>query len=136
MRKKSKNLLIAQTINDKAGIMRRNQENNLWDLVADSLRNYYNSNICFLNSGGVGNNIYKGNITVLDILNIFPFSIRIVQLKVLSRGILDTIEYGMNNLQSKSGKYLQVSALKFKVYDNITSPAKVDDFYNFVTIEG
>ena len=124
------------TIDDKAGIISRNRENNLCDLVADSLRNYYYSDIGFLNSGGVRNNIYKGNITVGDILTILPFSNKVVQLTVPGRDILDTLEYGMKNLPNNSGKFLQVSGLKFKVYDNIPSPVKVDDFDNYVKIEG
>ena len=124
------------TIDDKAGIISRNRENNLCDLVADSLRNYYYSDIGFLNSGGVRNNIYKGNITVGDILTILPFSNKVVQLTVPGRDVLDTIEYGMKNLPNNSGKFLQVSGLKFKVYDNIPSPVKVDDFDNYVKIEG
>ena len=55
---------------------------------------------------------------------------------VPGRDILDTIEYGMKNLPNNSGKFLQVSGLKFKVYDNIPSPVKVDDFDNYVKIEG
>ena len=124
------------TIDDKAGTVSRNRENNLCDLVADSIRNYYYSDIGFLNSGGVRNNIYKGNITVGDILTILPFSNKVVQLTVPGRDILDTIEYGMKNLPNNSGKFLQVSGLKFKVYDNIPSPVKVDDFDNYVKIEG
>ena len=124
------------TIDDKAGIISRNRENNLCDLVADSIRNYYYSDIGFLNSGGVRNNIYKGNITVGDILTILPFSNKVVQLTVPGRDILDTLEYGMKNLPNNSGKFLQVSGLKFKVYDNIPSPVKVDDFDNYVKIEG
>ena len=124
------------TIDDKAGTISRNRENNLCDLVADSIRNYYYSDIGFLNSGGVRNNIYKGNITVGDILTILPFSNKVVQLTVPGRDILDTIEYGMKNLPNNSGKFLQVSGLKFKVYDNIPSPVKVDDFDNYVKIEG
>ena len=124
------------TIDDKAGTVSRNRENNLCDLVADSIRNFYYSDIGFLNSGGVRNNIYKGNITVGDILTILPFSNKVVQLTVPGRDILDTIEYGMKNLPNNSGKFLQVSGLKFKVYDNIPSPVKVDDFDNYVKIEG
>ena len=124
------------TIDDKAGTVSRNRENNLCDLVADSIRNYYYSDIGFLNSGGVRNNIYKGNITVGDILTILPFSNKVVQLTVPGRDILDTLEYGMKNLPNNSGKFLQVSGLKFKVYDNIPSPVKVDDFDNYVKIEG
>ena len=124
------------TIDDKAGTVSRNRENNLCDLVADSIRNYYYSDIGFLNSGGVRNNIYKGNITVGDILTILPFSNKVVQLTVPGRDILDTLEYGMKNLPNNSGKFLQVSGLKFKVFDNIPSPVKVDDFDNYVKIEG
>ena len=121
---------------DEGGPISRDKENNLCDLVADSLRNYYNSDICFLNSGAVRNNIIKGNITFGDILNVLPFSNRVVQLKVSGKVILDTLEYGMKNLPNKSGKFLQVSGIKFKVYDNIPSPVQVDDLDKFIKIEG
>ena len=124
------------TVDDQEKSISRNQENNLCDLVADSLRNYYNSDICFLNSGAVRNNIKKGNITYGDLLNVLPFSNRVVQLKVPGKDILDTIEYGMKFLPNSSGKFLQVSGIKFKVYENIPTPVKVDDYDNFVKIEG
>ena len=124
------------TIDDKESVISRNQENNLCDLVADSLRNYYNSDICFLISRCVRNNIYKGNITAGDILNVLPITDSVVQLKIPGRDILYAIEYGMKSLPNKSGKFLQVSGIKFKVYDNIPSPVKVDDFDNYVKIEG
>ena len=121
---------------DEKRIISRIQENNLCDLIADSFINYIHSDICIFDSNNVQNNFLKGDITYGDIINILPYSNLLVEMKVPGKEILDVLEYGMKSLPKASGKFLQVSGIKFKVYDNIPSPVKVDAFDNFVKIEG
>ena len=121
---------------DEKRIISRIQENNLCDLIADSFINYIHSDICIFDSNNVQNNFLKGDITYGDIINILPYSNLLVEMKVPGKEILDVLEYGMKYLPNASGKFLQVSGIKFKVYDNIPSPVKVDAFDNFVKIEG
>ena len=120
---------------DEKRIISRIQENNLCDLIADSFKNYIHSDICLLDSSNVQDNL-KGDITYGDIINVLPFSNLLVEMKVPGQEILDILEYGVKSLPNASGKFLQVSGIKFKVYDNIPSPVKVDDFDNYVKIEG
>ena len=117
---------------DERGI----QENNLCNLISDSSRNYINGDICFLDASEVRDNILKGDITFDNILKVLPFPNLLVEMKVPGKELLDVLEYGMKNLPNASGKFLQVSGIKFKVYDNIPSPVKVNDYDELVKIEG
>ena len=120
---------------DEKRIISRIQENNLCDLIADSFKNYIHSDICLLDSSNVQDNL-KGDITYGDIINVLPFSNLLVEMKIPGQEILDILEYGVKSLPNASGKFLQVSGIKFKVYDNIPNPVIVDDFDNYVKIEG
>ena len=82
------------------------------------------------------NNILKGNITYSDILTVLPFSNKVVVMKVIGQDILDSLEYAMKYLPKRSGKFVQVSGIKFKVYENIKSPVIIDEYDTFVKIEG
>ena len=121
---------------DENGPISRDKENNLCNLVADSMKNYYSTDISLINSGAVRNNILKGNITYSDILTVLPFSNKVVVMKVIGQDILDSLEYAMKYLPKRSGKFVQVSGIKFKVYENIKSPVIADEYDTFVKIEG
>ena len=121
---------------DENATISRIQENNLCDLVVDSYKKYIRSDICLLDSSNVRDNFLKGNITYGDIIKVLPFSNLLIEMKVPGQEILDVLEYGVKSLPNASGKFLQVSGIKFKVYDDIPSPVIVDDFDNYVKIEG
>ena len=105
----------------------KSEENVLADLITDSMRYYTNSDISFINAGSIRNDLLKGNITYSDIIDVFPFSNKLLALEVKGKEILDILEYGMRNLPYISSRFSQVSGVKFKVDDSIPSPVEIND---------
>ena len=120
----------------EGGRISRDQENTLCDLVADAFRYYGNSDIAFIVSGNVKDNLNKGNITFSHVLNILPYSSNVIIKNVSGKDILDALELGMSKLPIKAAKFSQISGMKFKVDDSIKSPVVIDDKENFVKVEG
>ena len=114
----------------------RFEENMLCDLVADSMRYYGNSDVAILNAGSIRNDLLKGDITYENILDVLPFSNKIIVLEIKGAEILNILEFGMRTLPGISSRFSQVSGIKFKVDDSIPSPVVVNDIESFVKVEG
>ena len=112
------------------------RENNLCDLIVDSMRYYGNSDICLMNSGSVRDGIKKGNITYNDVLNALPFATKVIVMKVTGQDILDALEFGMKNLPVYTSRFPQVSGISFKVNLDIPSSVVVNDIESFVRVDG
>jgi 2',3'-cyclic-nucleotide 2'-phosphodiesterase (5'-nucleotidase family) len=114
----------------------RFEENMLCDLVADSMKHYGNSDVAILNAGSIRNDLLKGDITYENILDVLPFSNKIIVLEIKGAEILNILEFGMRTLPGISSRFSQVSGIKFKVDDSIPSPVVVNDIESFVKVEG
>ena len=114
----------------------RFEENTLGNLVADAFKFLGNSDISLVCAGTIRDNIKKGNITFNNILNILPFSGKIIVEEVKGQDILDALELSVKSLPKSSSKFMQVSGIKFKYDDSFESTVKVDEFENFVRVEG
>ena len=123
-------------ITTNRGRIIRFEENILGNLVTDALRFVGNSDISLINAGSIRESIKKGNITFNHVLNTLPFSAKIIVKEVSGRDILDALEFSTKALPKTSSKFLQVSGIKFKVDDSLESKVVVDEFDNFVKVDG
>ena len=123
-------------MNTNRGRIIRFEENILGNLVTDALRFVGNSDISLINAGSIRESIKKGNITFNHVLNTLPFSAKIIVKEVSGRDILDALEFSTKALPKTSSKFLQVSGIKFKVDDSLESKVVVDEFENFVKVDG
>jgi 2',3'-cyclic-nucleotide 2'-phosphodiesterase (5'-nucleotidase family) len=123
-------------ITTNRGRIIRFEENILGNLVTDALRFVGNSDISLINAGSIRESIKKGNITFNHVLNTLPFSAKIIVKEVSGRDILDALEFSTKALPKTSSKFLQVSGIKFKVDDSLESKVIVDEFENFVKVDG
>ena len=121
---------------DSSKQISRSEENTLCDLVADSIRDIGKGDICMINAGTIRTDLFKGNITYKNLLDVLPFSTDIVIKKVLGEDILDALEYGMRFLPEKSSIFPQVSGISFKVNTGIKSSVEVDELEMFVRVAG
>lgn len=108
----------------------------LGDLVTDALRYIGKAEISMINSGSIRNELFKGEITYNDILEVLPFSTDIIVKRVSGQNILDALEFGVKDLPYKTSRFLQVSGINFKVNTNVSSPVIVDENEMFLKIEG
>ena len=138
---------LSLSLYDDAGIrMARNREIGLGDLVADSFRNVLNSDIAFVNGGGLRDNLKSGELTYGDIKNVLPFDNTLCMVKASGQQILDYLEFVSRHTQSEysnglkavgeNGGFAQVSGLKYTIDPSIDSSVVTDSTGAFVSIEG
>ena len=114
----------------------RRMETNLGDLCADAFRDQSGADIGIANGGGVRVSIAAGDITMNDILRVFPFGNSLCMVEATGQQILDALEWGSHGLPGESGGFLQVSGLSYEIRTDIESPCVTDLNGMFVGVEG
>lgn len=90
-------------------------ENAFGNMAADSIREYYNSDIAFLNSGGIrGNKIYPAGsvLTRGDIQSELPFRNSSVLIELTGKQVKEAMENGLSMIKDVKGRFLQISGMK------------------------
>ncbi len=114
----------------------RSQETNLGDLCADAYRAMGETEIAFVNGGGVRDTIPAGDITYGQIIKVHPFGNALCTVKATGQEILDALEMSVSSLPGESGGFLHVSGLKFTVDMNVDSTVVKDEKKMFVEVAG
>ncbi len=114
----------------------RIQETNMGNLVADAYRAMLGTDIALTNGGGIRANMDKGDISYKEIIDLHPFGNYIISMEVTGKTIKDALEMGAKSYPNPSGGFLQVSGLTYQIDSNTPSSVKVDDYGNFVAVEG
>ena len=122
--------------NGKPVRMIRRTETNLGDLCADAYRDQSGADIAFVNGGGIRTNIKAGDITLGNILSVFPTGDSMCVIEVTGQQILDALEWGAHALPDENGGFLQVSGLSYEIHTYIESPCVSNEFGQFHGIEG
>ena len=129
-------LIIMPEDGDTHSIFCRYKECTLGNLITDAIKNLGNGEISILNGGSVRNNMYKGNLTRGQIIEILPWFNNLVQKRISGQCILDALEFGISKLPILSGGFPQVSGISFDVDTSFDSPVIVDEFGMFVNVTG
>ena len=122
---KELNIVIGKTTEpmDSRKAIVRSQEAAIGNLFADALREAVKADAAIINGGGIrGNHQYPAgsDLTRRNILTEFPFDNRTVKLKISGADILATLEHGVSEAESQSGRFPQVSGITFTA--DITRP--------------
>lgn len=105
----------------------RNKETNLCDFITDAFKASFNSEIAFINAGGIRKTLKKGELTYNDILSVQPFSNKICLYKIPGQTILDELEFGARKLPDLNGGLLHSSGLSYKIDTSIPSSVETDE---------
>ena len=89
----------------------RTSETNLGNLVADAMVSKTGADCALTNGGGIRSSIDVGDITVEDIITVFPFGNYIVTKKVTGEQILSALENGLSNYPDESGAFPHISGI-------------------------
>ena len=101
-------------------LMRKyNQESDIGNLLTDYMRKTAQSDIAFLNSGAIRADFNTGNVTLEQLLNVYPFKDNLTVIELTGNQIKELIEYSLT-LPYGIG---QISGLKIK-YDSSLNPMK------------
>ena len=122
--------------NGKPVRMIRRMETNLGDLCADAYRDQSGADIAFVNGGGIRTNIKAGDITLGNILSVFPTGDSMCVIEVTGQQVLDALEWGAHALPGENGGFLQVSGLSYEIRTDIESPCVSNDVGQFQGIDG
>ena len=114
----------------------RIKETNIGDLCADAYRIIGGADIGLVNGGGIRADIAAGDISRQDIINVHPFGNKLCVVEATGQQILDALEMAVSALPSESGGFLHVSGLSFTVDPSVENPVEVDEYGNFVKVEG
>ena len=88
-------------------------ETNIGNLITDSYRNYYDSDIAIINGGGIRANINKGELTLRNAIATLPFGNSIVKIKLTGKEISAILEHGVGETDKKGGQFLQISGASY-----------------------
>lgn len=138
------NIDITLKITDEDGKrMVRARETQIGNLISDAYRYYMESDIGFVNGGGIRADLNAGDVTYYDMMSVHPFGNVIVKKKVLGSQILDYLEFTSRATTDtydknvgENGGFANVSGLKYSI-DITKEPSIVTDSNgNFVKIDG
>ncbi len=114
----------------------RNTETALGDLAADAFRVMMDADIGIMNGGGLRKPIHKGDITLNDMLSVFPWGNLPCKMEVTGQTVLDMLEMGAMKYPKESGGFLSVSGLKYTILAGIPSSVETNDKGEFVKVAG
>lgn len=86
-------------------------------MVADALKQKYNTDIALVNAGTVRGAFMPGEISLRDIGEIFPFVDKLSLINVSEKELVETLKYSATSIAQKDGKpgLVQVAGMKYSV---------------------
>ena len=113
------------------------KECNIGNFVSDAIRYAGKGDISLINCGGIKSSIKKGNISRMNIIEVFPWFNNIVVKELPGSAILDALEYGVSKLPKDSFRpFPQISGITFDINTDINSPVIIDENGMFSSING
>eukprot|EP00658_Telonema_sp_P-2_P022895 TRINITY_DN1916_c0_g1_i2.p1 TRINITY_DN1916_c0_g1~~TRINITY_DN1916_c0_g1_i2.p1 ORF type:complete len:468 (+),score=124.21 TRINITY_DN1916_c0_g1_i2:225-1628(+) len=93
----------------------RQEETNLGDWIADSIRSAYEVDVAIVNSGGIrGNRVYPaGELTKMTVTTIHPFGNKIVVVRTNKTMLQAHLTEALECYDTICGDFLQVSGIKY-----------------------
>lgn len=126
---KSLNEVIGETEIPLDGEQVRQQETNMGDFVADSMRDAAGAEMAITNGGGIRGSIAKGRITRRDVYRVLPFDNYIIALRLSGTQIREVLEHGVSGRETREGRFPQVSGLKFSYRPSAPPGARIVEIF-------
>ena len=114
----------------------RVSETNLGDLVTDAFRVQAGADVALDCAGSIRTNLPKGDITISDLLSVYPFGNRVSMRELTGQQLLDALEWGVKDVPGGFGGFLQVSGLSYAFDPNVKSSCQADENNMFAGVTG
>lgn len=123
---------------DDEGIrISRSRETTVGNFMADSLRYVLDTDIAFINAGGIRNSILSGTVTYSNLFDVAPFQNTTASVEATGQQILDALEFGAMHIEKiykldgkavgEFGGLMIGSGIKYTVDTSIESPVLLDE---------
>ena len=93
----------------------RGRESALGNLLADVAREQMQTDVAFINGGGIriNDNIPPGPITKYDMEGVFYFTNSLIAFRATGQQLLDVLRNGVSRADAGDGRFLQISGMTF-----------------------
>jgi 5'-nucleotidase len=91
-------------------------ESNAGNLIADAFRAHYGADVGLIQGGGIRASVPAGPVTRREVLSLLPFHNRVLLIRTSGAVIRKALEHGVSAVEEQSGRFLQVSGLRYR-YD-------------------
>ena len=110
--------IIGQAAVDLDGTreMVRGAETNLGNMICDAMlwkTTAENTQICFMNGGGIRASVAAGDVSMGNVLEVLPFGNQIATFGLTGADVWAALENGVSQVEEGSGRFLQVGGLKY-----------------------
>lgn len=127
---------VELTIYDENGVrLVRSGETNAADFVTDAYRAVLQTDVAFVNGGGVRATVPKGVFTRKAIMDINPWNNEMCILKVTGQQLVDALEYGTFASPNEYGSFPHVSGITYELHRYIDSSVVIDELDNFISLD-
>ena len=114
----------------------RAAETNLGDLLTDAFRIQTGADVALVCSASIRADLPKGDITLNDLVLVYPFGNHISVREVTGQQLLDALEWGAKDVPGEFKGFLQVSGLTFEIHTYIESSCQTDENSGFAGVAG
>lgn len=114
----------------------RTTETNLGDLVTDAFRVQSGTDVAIACGSSIRANLPKGDITLNDLLSVYPFNNHLSIMEITGQQLLDALEWGATAVPHEFASFLQVSGLTFEIHTYIESSCQTDEEDRFAGVTG
>ena len=114
----------------------RTSETNLGDLVTDAFRVQTGADVAIACGSGIRASLSKGDITLNNLVSVYPFGNLLSVREVTGQQLLDALEWGAQEVPHEFATFLQVSGLSFEIHTYIESSCLTDDDDGFAGVAG
>jgi 2',3'-cyclic-nucleotide 2'-phosphodiesterase (5'-nucleotidase family) len=104
----------------------REREMPIGNFCADAFRTVLDTDIAMINGGGIRADLPAGEVSYNTLISVFPFKNTACKAAITGQQLLDALEVSVMELPERSGSFMQVSGLKFKVNQAVATPVVLD----------
>jgi 2',3'-cyclic-nucleotide 2'-phosphodiesterase (5'-nucleotidase family) len=114
----------------------RTAETSLGDLLTDAFRVQTGADVALVCSASIRADLPRGDITMNDLISVYPFGNRICMREVTGQQLLDALEWGAKDTPREFVGFLQVSGLTFEIHTYIESSCRTGENNGFAGVAG
>ncbi len=113
----------------------RDREMPVGNFCADAFREILGTDVGMINGGGIRDGIAAGKITYNNLMSVFPFGNTACVVSLTGAQLADVLEVAVRALPERSGSFMQVSGLRFKVDISVEPSLEFDNNSLFLRVK-